>query len=135
MAYWLLKTEPSEYSFADLAREKRAVWSGIANPAALKNLRSMQRGDDVLIYHTGEEKAIVGTAKIVKSPYLQKPRDPKTTVVDVGPGKPLPRPISLVEIKADPRFKEWQLVTIGRLSVVPTTPEHFAAVLKMSESP
>ena len=133
MAYWLLKTEPSDYSFQDLAAEKRAVWTGVSNAAALKNMRAMQKGDEVLIYHTGDERAVVGLAKIVKRPHVPAgEKNEKLVVVEVAAGKPLPRPVGLAEIKADARFKEWGLVKIGRLSVVPTTAEQFAAVLALS---
>ena len=132
MAYWLLKTEPSEYSFADLVREKRAVWSGVSNAAALKNMRAMGKGDEVLIYHTGDEKAVVGTAVIAKSAYPDPDEDdPKRVVADVAPKKALAKPVTLAAIKADPRFAEWGLVKIGRLSVVPTSKEQFLAILAM----
>jgi len=132
MAYWLLKTEPSEYSFADLVHEKRAVWSGVSNAAALKNMRAMAKGDEVLIYHTGDEKAVVGTAAVAKAAYPDpNEKDAKLVVVDIAPRKPLAQPVTLATIKGDPRFAEWGLVKIGRLSVVPTTKEQFAAILAM----
>jgi len=133
MAHWLLKTEPSDYSFQDLVREKRVAWSGVSNAAALKHMRSMQKGDEVLIYHTGDERAVVGLATLAKGPYVPAgEQNEKLVVVDVAAGKALPRPVGLGEIKADARFKEWALVKIGRLSVVPTTAEQFAAVLELS---
>jgi predicted RNA-binding protein with PUA-like domain len=135
MAYWLLKTEPSDYSFADLQKEKRVVWSGVTNALALKHMRTMQKGDEVLIYHTGDEKAVVGLAKIAKGPYVPAGEtNDKRVVVDVAAGKALPRPVGLAGIKADPRFKAWGLVKIGRLSVVPTSPEEFAAVQQIAAS-
>jgi predicted RNA-binding protein with PUA-like domain len=124
MAHWLLKTEPSDYSFADLQRDKRTAWTGIANALALKNLRSMAKGDDLLIYHTGSEKSVVGTAKVAQAAKGDLP-------VEITPGKPLPIPVPLARIKADLRFADWGLVKIGRLSVVPTSPEQFAAILQL----
>ena len=132
MAYWLLKTEPSEYSFADLVREKRAGWSGVSNAAALKNMRAMAKGDEVLMYHTGDEKAVVGRAVVAKAAYPDpNEKNAKLVVVDITPRKPVGKPVTLAAIKADPRFAEWGLVKIGRLSVVPTTKEQFAAILAL----
>src|SRR5262245_49891879 len=113
--HWLLKTEPSTYSFADLEREGGATWDGVSNPVALKHLGSMSVGDECFIYHTGDEKRVVGTARVAKGPYPDpKAGDPKLIVVDLKPGKPLARPVTLAEIKADPRFAGWELVRIGR---------------------
>jgi predicted RNA-binding protein with PUA-like domain len=116
----LLKTEPSEYSYDDLEREGRARWDGVRNPAALRNLRAMKKGDRVLVYHTGDEKAVVGTAEVVKEAYP----DPRygggtLVVVDVEPRGRLARPVTLGEIKAMPEFAGSPLVRQGRLSVVP----------------
>jgi predicted RNA-binding protein with PUA-like domain len=120
MQYWLLKTEPSTYSFADLQRAGRAVWDGVANPVALKNLRTMAIGDPALIYHTGAEKAAVGLARVVSEPYADpKAGDPKLTVVELAAEKPLPRPVTLAQVKADPACADFALVRQGRLSVVP----------------
>jgi predicted RNA-binding protein with PUA-like domain len=130
MACWLLKTEPSQYSFADLLREKRTTWSGVSNAAALQNIRAMAKGDQVLIYHTGDQRAVVGTGSIFKGPYTAQPNT-KLAVVDVAAGKALKRPVTLAQIKADRRFADWALLKIGRLSVVPTTPEQFAAILEL----
>ena len=113
MAY-LLKTEPSEYSFADLQRDKSTVWDGVTNPVALKNLRGMQKGDELVIYHTGDEKRTVGTASVVSV----EPPDPKSPRVTIRAGKPL-APITLAEIKANKLFSESPLLRQGRLSVVP----------------
>ncbi len=120
MAHWILKTEPSTYSFQDLVKAKRAVWDGVSNPVALRNMREMAVGDDVIIYHTGDEKACVGLAKVVKAAYPDpKQKDPKLVVVDLEAGKPLARPVTLAEIKADPVFADLAVVRQGRLSVVP----------------
>ena len=134
MAYFLLKTEPSEYSFADLQREKRTVWSGVANPTALIHLRSMRKGDLMLIYHTGKEKACVGIAEVTKSPYQDpKGSDKKLVVVDLRPKKTLKRPVALAEIKQDKTFADWDLLRIGRLSVVPTSEKMWDRILELSE--
>ena len=113
---YLLKTEPSEYSFADLERDKRTVWDGVTNPVALKNLRGMQAGDELVIYHTGDEKRTVGTASVVSV----DTSDPKSPRVTIKVGKPL-APISLAEIKANKLFSDSPLLRQGRLSVVPLT--------------
>jgi predicted RNA-binding protein with PUA-like domain len=132
MAHWILKTEPSTYSFADLQKTTRAVWDGVANPVALRHLREMAVGDEVLIYHTGDEKAVVGHAKVVKAAYPDpKQDDPKLVVVDLEAGKPLPSPVTLKAIKADPAFADLALVRQGRLSVVPVPALLWSRLLKM----
>lgn len=117
--HWLLKTEPSTYSWGDLERERTAVWDGVSNPVALKNLAAMKAGDDALIYHTGGEKAVVGVAQVTRAAYPDpKAKDPKLLVVELAPVRKLTRPVTLAEIKADPDFRESALVRQGRLSVV-----------------
>ena len=117
--HWLLKTEPSTYSWDDLVREKTAVWDGVSNPVALRNLAAMTPGDDALIYHTGDEKAVVGLARVTKAAYPDpKAKDPKLLVVELTPAKQLPRPVPLADIKADTEFRDSPLVRQGRLSVV-----------------
>jgi predicted RNA-binding protein with PUA-like domain len=116
--HWILKTEPTDYAFADLQRDRRTRWSGVRNPVALKHLRSMTPGDEVMIYHTGNEKRVVGLAKVAGAPYPD-PDDEGLTVVDVAAGEPLPSPVTLAAIKADPAFADLALVRQGRLSVVP----------------
>ena len=119
MAYWLLKTEPSTYSWADLQRDKKATWDGVTNAAALINIRRMSKGDLAFIYHTGDERAVVGIAEIVSNPYPDPKQDnEKLAVVDLKPKKPLPAPVTLEMIKADKAFAGWDLLRIGRLSVV-----------------
>jgi predicted RNA-binding protein with PUA-like domain len=130
MNHWLLKTEPSTFSFDDLVRDKRAVWDGVANPVALRNLRAMAVGDECFIYHTGDEKRIVGTASVTKAAYPDpKQNDPKLVVVDLKAGAKVARPVTLAEIKADSRFADWELVRLPRLSVMPVSPERWRALL------
>ena len=127
---WLLKTEPSAYSYDDLEREGRAVWDGVTNPVALKNLRAMKAGDEAFIYHTGDEKAAVGRARVARAAYADpKKGDPRLVVVDIEPAGPLKTPVTLAEIKAMPVFADSPLVRQGRLSVVPLTPAQWKAVL------
>ena len=132
MAYWILKTEPSTYSFAELQKAGRAVWDGVANPVALRHLREMSVGDDVLIYHTGDEKAVIGHAKVVTAAYPDpKQDDPRLVVVDLEAGKALKSSVTLKAIKADPAFAELALVRQGRLSVVPVPAPLWTRLLKM----
>ncbi len=131
--HWLLKTEPSTYSFADLEREKRAVWDGVANALALKHLRSMKHGDLAFIYHTGDEKQIVGIAEVISDPYPDpKENDPKLAVVDLKPHERLPRPVTLAEIKSTRRFQDFELVRMGRLSVMPVSKSRWQELKKMA---
>src|SRR5215471_12727715 len=100
MSHWILKTEPSTYSFDDLVQQKTAVWDGVKNPLALKHLGEMRPGDDVLIYHTGDEKSAVGFARVTKAAYPDpKQKDPKLVVVDLKAGAKLPTPVTLAAIK------------------------------------
>jgi predicted RNA-binding protein with PUA-like domain len=117
---WLLKTEPSSYSFDALLKDGKTVWDGVSNPVALKHLRSMKKGDELFIYHTGNEKAVVGTARVVSAPYPDpKTNDPRLVVVEISAGKKLARPVTLHEIKADRIFAGFELARIPRLSVMP----------------
>jgi predicted RNA-binding protein with PUA-like domain len=128
-AVWLLKTEPSAYGYADLEREGRAVWDGVTNPVALKNLRAMAAGEEAFVYHTGDEKAVVGTARVARAAYADpKKGDPRLVVVDIEPTGRLKRPVTLAEIKALPAFAESPLVRQGRLSVVPLTRAQWKAI-------
>ena len=134
MTQWLLKTEPSTYSWDDLVREGKAVWDGVKNPFALNNMKAMQPDDRAFFYHTGGEKAIVGIAKIVSAAYPDpKAKDPKLVVVDLEPLKKLARPVTLAEIKADKFFKDWALVRVPRLSVMPVTREQWMRILELQE--
>ena len=133
MATWLLKTEPNDYSFEDLCREKKTAWDGVKNNTALIHLRNMKKGDQALIYHTGKEKRIVGRARIIKGPYPDpKLNDPKLVVVDLAAGKALKIPVTLAQIKSDARFKEFALVKISRLSVMPVPENLERLLLKMA---
>lgn len=131
--YWLLKTEPDDYAFADLARDGGTVWDGVANNAALKHMRSMRPGDLALIYHTGDERRAVGLAEITSEAYPDPAEaDPKLLVVGVRPLRPLARPVSLAEVKAQPAFADFALVRQARLSVVPASAEQWAMLLAMA---
>jgi predicted RNA-binding protein with PUA-like domain len=123
--HYLLKTEPSEYSFADLQKDKKTVWDGVKNPVALRNLGQMKPGAHLIIYHTGDEKSAVGTATVI-SVDASNPKSPK---VELQAGKPLPMPVTLAEIKANKLFADSPIVRQGRLSVVPLTPAQYEALI------
>jgi predicted RNA-binding protein with PUA-like domain len=126
---WLLKTEPGAYSYDDLQREGRARWDGVTNPVALRNLREMKTGDRVLVYHTGDQKAVVGTAEVVKEAYPDpRAKNARLVVVDIQPRGRLARPVALAEIRAMPEFAASLLVRQGRLSVVPLTAAQWKAI-------
>ncbi len=122
---YLLKTEPSAYSFADLQRDKETIWDGVTNPVALKNLRGMQPKDELIIYHTGDEKSAVGTARVVSVDNS----DPKNPQVKIKVGKAVAKPYSLADIKADKLFADSSLVRQGRLSVVPLTQAQYRCLV------
>ncbi len=124
MPDYLLKTEPSEYSFADLQRDGTTQWDGVSNPVALRNLRQMQPGDRLVIYETGEHKSAVGTATVVSV----DASNPKSPVVEIKTGKPLAKPVSLAQIKANSLFADSPLVRQGRLSVVPLNKAQYKAI-------
>jgi predicted RNA-binding protein with PUA-like domain len=134
MSYWLLKTEPSDYSWDDLVRDGRTVWDGVANNTALIHLRQAKKGDRALIYHTGDEKAAVGVADVVSAPYAD-PRedDPKLAVFDVAPRERLPRPVTLAELKANPDFADFELIRNSRLSAMPVSPERWKKILALAK--
>ncbi len=136
MAYWLLKSEPDVYSYDDLARDKKTEWDGVANNTALKHIRSMHKGDLAIIYHTGDVKAAIGIAQIISQPHPDpKADDPKMVVVTLKPVKKLARPVTLAQIKADPVFAGWDLIRIGRLSVVPTPEKMWQHIEELAGKP
>ena len=126
---WLFKEEPSNYSFDELVKDKKTVWSGVKNPVAQKHLHAVKRGDSIFSYHTGKEKSVIGVAKALSDAYAD-PNDKtgKMAVVDVGPVRKLSRPVTLAEIKADAAFKTFALVRISRLSVMPVTDDEWKRI-------
>lgn len=132
MNYWVLKTEPSEFSYTNLEEKKKAVWDGVTNPLALKYIRSMGKGDLAFIYHTGDEKQIVGIAKITSGAYPDPKDDTgKLSVVDITPLQRLKKPVTLAALKKKKEFAEWELVRIGRLSVVPADEARWKLLKKL----
>ena len=120
MAYWLLKTEPSVFSYDDLVAKGRDMWDGVRNAAALAHMRRMRRDDLAFFYHTGQERRVVAVCRVVSDPYAEPGQDnPRVQLVDVEPRQRLARPVTLAEIKADPAFAQWELVRQARLSVMP----------------
>lgn len=133
MAYWLLKTEPEDYSYDDLEKSGLDTWDGVKNFAAQRNIRATHPGDLAFIYHTGKEKSIIGVAEISSAPYPD-PKDKKFMAMDVSPKYRLQRPVTLSEIKKNPEFAEWELTRLPRLSVMPVPPEHWVKIHEMSQS-
>jgi predicted RNA-binding protein with PUA-like domain len=131
MNYWLVKTEPDTYSWDDLVKEKKGVWDGVRNFQARTHLKSMKKGDTVFIYHTGDEKSVIGIAKVAGEPYPE-PKDKDWTAVDLTPEKKLKNPVSLSQIKADKRLANMVLVRASRLSVQPVKPEEFNLIITLS---
>ena len=121
---YLLKTEPSGYSFADLQREGTTIWDGVSNPVALKNMRGMKAGDRLIIYETADVKSAVGTASVVSV----DASDPKNPQLKIKAGKPMPKPVTLAEIKSNKLFADSPLVRQGRLSVVPLSEAQYKAL-------
>jgi len=123
---WLFKTEPGEYSYDDLERDKKATWDGVSNNLALKHLREIRLGDVILIYHTGNDKAIVGLAEAISDPHPD-PNDPTQNlmVINIKPKRRFPHPVTLQEIKAVEALKDFDLVRLPRLSVMPVGKEHW----------
>ena len=130
--FWLVKQEPSSYSWSDFVSEGRTSWTGVRNYAARNNLRRMRKGDEVLFYHSGEEKAVVGVAKVVRPAYHDPTGGTEDwSTVDLKPVRPLKRPVSLHEIKKEPSLKKIPLVRQSRLSVMPLDPRDFRLISKM----
>jgi len=135
MAQWLLKEEPEHYSYDQLVKERKTVWAGVRNPLAQKHLRAIRKGDRIFYYHTGKEKAIVGTAKVAAPAYPDpKDKSGKLVVVELVADKKLKRPVTLAEIKAGGRFPEFPLVRIPRLSVMPVTEEQWEAIQALADA-
>jgi predicted RNA-binding protein with PUA-like domain len=131
MNYWLMKTEPSTYSWSNLIKDKKTGWDGVRNFQARNNLKAMKKGDTVLIYHSMDDKAVVGIAKVVKEHYPD-PKEPDWVLVDIAPEKPLKKPVTLAQIKSDKRLTNMTLVRASRLSVQPVKKEEFDIVLSLS---
>jgi predicted RNA-binding protein with PUA-like domain len=132
--YWLLKTEPSTFSFDQLERDGKTAWDGVRNNLALMHLRAMKPNDRLLIYHSGATKAVVGMARVTSKPYPDpKQQDPRWVVIDVVPDGRLAKPVSLATIKADSAFADFPLVRMSRLSVMPVSPEHWSRLLSLAK--
>lgn len=132
-SYWILKTDADTYPYDKLERDRRTVWDGITNALALKHLRSMAKGDEAMIYHSGDDRSIVGLARIVGGPRPDpKSRDPRHVVVDIAATGRLPKPVSLSAIRAEPVFADLGLVRMSRLSVVPVTPVQWRRLLALA---
>ncbi len=133
-ARWLFKTEPSVYSFQRLQEDKKTVWDGVANNLALKNLKDINKGDQILIYHTGDERQAVGIARALGGAYPhQSKKDPKLLVVDIEPVKPLAKPVTLAEVKANKKLANFDLVRISRLSIMKVTDEQWKILEGMAK--
>lgn len=134
MSRWLVKTEPEEYAYRDLERDGRGVWDGVRNATALQHLRRFSPGDEVMIYHTGRERRIVGIARVAGDAYPDPAgSDGRHVVVDLVPVRPLARPVTLAAIKADPTFADFDLVRISRLSVMPVPGDLWRRILALGE--
>lgn len=132
VAAWLVKSEPTKYPWDQLVQDRRTFWDGVRNYEARNNLRSMQKGDLVLFYHSNEGKEIVGIAKVVKTAYADPTSDEDWSVVDLAPVKKLKKPVTLAAIKAEPALAAMALVKKSRISVVPVLPSELALVLQMA---
>jgi predicted RNA-binding protein with PUA-like domain len=133
MAYWLIKSEPSAYSWDQLVKDKKTSWTGVRNFQAQINLKAMKTGDRAFFYHSGEGKEIVGIAEVTKTAYPDSTdKDGKSVTVDFKAVEPVKKKVTLAEIKADPKFKEMKLVRQSRLSVSPVSDEHWKLLMKMA---
>jgi predicted RNA-binding protein with PUA-like domain len=131
---WLFKTEPSAYSWAALERDGHAVWDGVKNALALKHLAGVAKGDEVLVYHTGDEKAVIGVAEVVRGAYPDpKQKDPRLVVVDLRPQGALARPVRLAEMRANKKLAGFDLLRLPRLSVMPVPAASWAAIMEMAK--
>jgi predicted RNA-binding protein with PUA-like domain len=132
MAYWLLKTEPGDYAWDDLVKDGVTAWTGVANPQARRNLRTMVAGEQAVVYHSGEKRA-VGVAEVVKAAYQPPGGDPDAVCVDVRAIEPLPAPVPLEALKQEAAFEGSALLQQGRLSVVPLSPAEWRALGKLAD--
>lgn len=132
---WLVKTEPGTYSWADLERDRRTVWDGVKNALALKHLSAVAKGDEVLVYHTGDEKAAVGIARAARGAYPDpKQEDVRLVVIDLEPVRTLARPVSLAEMRASAALEGFDLLRLPRLSVMPVSAAQWAEILRMAKA-
>ena len=130
---WLFKTEPSAYSWQQLERDRRAVWDGVKHALALKHLAAVAEGDEVLVYHTGDEKAAIGIARVTRGAYPDpKQKDAKLVVVDLEAERALPRPVTLAEMRANARLAGFDLLRLPRLSVMPVSAAQWTEILRMA---
>jgi predicted RNA-binding protein with PUA-like domain len=130
---WLFKTEPSVYAYQQLEKDKKTMWDGVANNLALKNLKDIQKGDQILIYHTGDERQAVGIARAVGGAYPDpSKKNPKLLVVDIEAVKPLPKPVTLAEVKANKKLANFDLVRLSRLSIMKVTDEQWKIIEEMA---
>ena len=133
MARFLVKTEPSTYSFADLQRDKRTVWDGVSNPVALRHMATIRKGDTVVVYHTGDEKQAIGLAVAASDAHPDpKQKNPKRLVVDLAFDRALPKPVTLAQVKADATLGGTELARLPRLSVMPFTETQFQRLLRLA---
>jgi len=131
---WLFKTEPSVYSFQQLQKDKKTMWDGVKNNLALKNLKDIKKGDEILIYHTGDEKAAVGIARALGGAYPDSSqKNPRMLVVDIESLKPLPRPVTLAEVKANKKLANFDLVRLSRLSIMKISDEQWDTMEGMAK--
>lgn len=131
---WLFKTEPSVYSYQQLVKDKKTVWDGVANNLALKHLKDIKKGEQIFIYHTGDEKAAVGVAKALGGAYPDPEKDKANLlVVEIEPVRALPRPVTLAEVKAHPKLKNFDLVRNSRLSIMKLTDEQWEIMEGMAK--
>jgi predicted RNA-binding protein with PUA-like domain len=134
-ASWLFKTEPGAYSYGQLEHDRRTVWDGVKNALALRHLAAVEKGDRVLVYHTGEEKAAVGMARAARGAYPDpRQRDARLVVVDLEPVKALPRPVTLAEMRANRALAGFDLLRLPRLSVMPVSAAQWAEIVRMAQT-
>ncbi|HSK29448.1 MAG TPA: EVE domain-containing protein [Candidatus Limnocylindria bacterium] len=132
---WLFKTEPSVYSYQQLVKDKKTVWDGVGNNLALKNLKDIKKGEQIFIYHTGDEKAAVGVARALGGAYPDPEKDkPNLLVVDIEPVRALPKPVTLAQVKAHPKLKNFDLVRNSRLSIMKVTDEQWEIMEGMAKN-